>query len=272
MSENYSRMNKLYFQNPVTVNGVCYFASDFHFGAPSDKYVNEEREQRVLTWLDTIMQDATHIFFLGDLFDFWFEYKDVVPRGYYRLFNKFAELKQKNIQVYYFTGNHDMWIKNYFEEEFGFIILRKPQAFIINGKKCLVGHGDGLGPKDYGYKIIKRIFAFKPNIVFFGALHPRISFAIARFFSRKSRAMTAFKNEYFLGIDKEFLVLFAQDVLEREKIDYFIFGHRHLPLQIPLTDNAIYWNTGDWIIHDSYLKISRKNTVLVTPTVVDDFL
>jgi UDP-2,3-diacylglucosamine hydrolase len=159
-----------YFQNPISINGICYFASDFHLGAPANKTKNEERELRIIQWLDNIQQDATHLFLLGDIFDFWFEYRDVVPRGYYRLFAKFAELRQRQITVYYFTGNHDMWVKDYFEKEFGFTIFRQQQAFIINGKHCLVGHGDGLGPKDYGYKFIKALFAFRPNIAFFGAL------------------------------------------------------------------------------------------------------
>lgn len=251
-----------YFQNPISINGICYFASDFHLGAPANKTKNEERELRIIQWLDNIQQDATHLFLLGDIFDFWFEYRDVVPRGYYRLFAKFAELRQRQITVYYFTGNHDMWVKDYFEKEFGFTVFRQQQAFIINGKHCLVGHGDGLGPKDYGYKFIKAIFAFRPNIALFGALHPRCAFLIARFFSAQSRAMTSAQEECFMGNDKEFLVRFALSVLENEKIDYFIYGHRHLPLQIPLVEGAVYLNTGDWLTHDSYLKMGTPEPVL----------
>lgn len=255
-------MSQALFSNPVEIEGTVYFASDFHFGAPADEKLNIEREHRIIHWLTEVEKDATHLFLLGDIFDFWFEYRDVVPRGYYMLFTKFARLKEKEITVYYFTGNHDMWVKDYFEKEFNFTIFRKQQAFIINGKKCLVGHGDGLGPKDYGYKFIKKLFSFRPNITLFGALHPRWAFALARFFSAKSRAMTSEKEEFFMGNDKEFLVQYALSVLEKEKVDHFIYGHRHLPLQIPLVDDAIYWNTGDWLRHDSYLKMSSTTVKL----------
>lgn len=249
-------MSENLFSNPIDIEGTAYFVSDFHLGAPANKVQNEEREHRIINWLTNIEKDATHLFLLGDIFDYWFEYRDVVPRGYYKLFTKFAKLKEKQIVVYYFTGNHDMWVKDYFEKEFGFIIFRQQQSFCINGKKCLIGHGDGLGPGDYGYKFIKKLFSFRPNIALFGSLHPRWAFAIARLVSEKSRAMNLEKEEFFMGNDKEFLVQYALSVLEKEEVDYFIYGHRHLPLQIPLIDDAIYWNTGDWLIHDSYVKMT----------------
>lgn len=254
-------MNELT-ENPITVEGTCYFASDFHFGAP-DEAVSAERENRVLSWLDNIMADAGTLFLLGDIFDFWFEYRDVVPRGYYRLFSKFRELRDKGISVYYFTGNHDMWVENYFSKEFGFQIFRKQQFFIINGKRCLVGHGDGLGKGDLGYKFIKKMFAFRPNVWLYGLLHPRIAFSVARFFSHKSRAMTGAEDSVFLSNDKEMLVQYALSVLKDNEIDFFIYGHRHLPLDIKLSDTARYINTGDWLVHDSFCKFDKTGVELV---------
>ncbi|MCQ2286267.1 MAG: UDP-2,3-diacylglucosamine diphosphatase [Bacteroidales bacterium] len=251
------------FQNPIEVNGKCYFASDFHFGTPNEQG-SLDREERVLAWLDRVLGDADALFLLGDIFDFWFEYKHVVPKGYYRLFAKFAELKQKHIPVYFFTGNHDMWVKDYFTKEFDFHIFREQQAFLINGKKCLVGHGDGLGKGDLGYKFIKHLFAFKPNVWLFGALPPRHAFAIANFFSRKSRAMTGAADAVFIDNDHEMLVQYALSVLQNEEIDFFIYGHRHLPLDIQLNSHSRYINTGDWLTHDSYCFADESGQLCLT--------
>jgi len=239
--------------NPVTIDGTCYFASDFHFGAP-DEAASAERENRVLAWLDEVLANADALFLLGDVFDFWFEYRDVVPRGYYRLFSKFREIHEKGIQIFYFTGNHDMWVDDYFVKEFGFQIFRQQKFFIINGKSCLVGHGDGLGKGDLGYKFIKKMFAFRPNVWLYSLLHPRIAFSIARFFSYKSRAMTGAADNVYMGDEKEMLVQYAYSVLKNHNIDFFIYGHRHLPLDIKLDEKSRYINIGDWLAHDSYCK------------------
>ena len=150
------------FQQPITINGNVFFASDFHLGAPN-REESDRRERKIISWLNQIQDRCTHLFLLGDIFDYWFEYKDVVPRGYYLLFAKLHEMHEKGIVIYYFTGNHDMWVQDYFSTEFGAIVFKQQQAFVINGKRCLVGHGDGLGPKDHGYKFIKAVFAFRPN-------------------------------------------------------------------------------------------------------------
>lgn len=246
------------FQQPITINGNVFFASDFHLGAPN-RAESDRRERKIIDWLDQIKNRCTHLFLLGDIFDFWFEYKDVVPRGYFLLFAKLHELHEKGIILYYFTGNHDMWVQDYFSSEFGAIVFKQQQAFVINGKKCLVGHGDGLGPKDHGYKFIKAVFAFRPNRKLYSCLHPRHSFAIARFFSRKSRAMTSTEEEHYMGDDKEFIVQYCQEVVQNEDIDYFIYGHRHLVIEKNIGDKAIYFNTGDWITHDSYLEFPEGN-------------
>lgn len=249
------------FQDPITLEGNIYIASDFHLGAP-DKAESDKREKRIIKWLDAIKSDAKHLILLGDIFDFWFEYHDVVPRGHFRLLAKLAELhEQNNIQLYYFTGNHDMWATNYFINELGVRLFREQQSFHINGKKYLIGHGDGLGPADYGYKFIKWIFAQPINRKLYSALPPRWAFAMARTFSRKSRAMTSSSEQQFMGNGNEMLVQYIQHVLSNEHIDYFIYGHRHLPIYLNI-GNSTYINTGDWIMHDSYVKISPEEVRL----------
>ena len=238
------------------INGVSYFASDFHFGVP-DRESSLRREEAVVNWLDLISADAKHLFLLGDIFDFWFEYLDVVPKGYFTFLSKLLELNKKGVKIYYFTGNHDMWVGDYFEKEIGMEVFRSQQIFLINGKRCVVGHGDGLDPKDKGYLLIKKIFAFKPNILLYGALPPRWAFSIARKCSHTSRKKTG--KEYFHKDDEDIMLNYILDYLQHdEKIDYFIFGHRHLPLNIHVK-NSVYFNTGDWLTHNSYLRSSSES-------------
>ena len=248
------------FDNPISLEGNIYIASDFHLGAPN-KAESDKREKRIIDWLDNIKADANHLILLGDIFDFWFEYRDVVPRGNFRLLAKLAELRDRGIELYYFTGNHDMWVTDYFVTELGVRLFREQQAFLINGKRFLIGHGDGLGPADNGYKFIKWVFAQPVNRKLYSALPPRWAFAIARHFSRKSRAMTSAAEQQFMGNGNELLVQYIQDVVTKESIDYFIYGHRHLPLELKI-GNSIYINTGDWIMHDSYAKITPEEVHL----------
>ena len=189
---------------------------------------------------------------LGDIFDFWFEYKSVIPRGYTRLLGKLAELSDKGIQIYFFTGNHDLWVRDYFKKELGIKVLNKPETFLINGLKTFVGHGDGLGPRDIGYKILKRIFECKTNQWLFARLHPNFSFWLAQYLSRKSRAANASNDEIYHGDNKEFLILFIKETIKKENFDYFIFGHRHLALEMEIDKQTKYINTGDWIRIFSY--------------------
>ena len=249
------------FTNPVTIKGIVYFASDFHFGAPNAT-ASKEREQRIIKWLDQIEKDATHLFLLGDIFDFWFEYKYVAPKGYFNFLSKLWQLRQKGIEIFYFTGNHDMWVKDYFTKELEIRVFRRQQAFIINGKRCLVGHGDGLGNKEYGYKFIKRLFAFRPHICLYGTLHPYFSFGLAHFLSRKSRAMSPEKEQQYMRDDKETLTQYVLAISQQETIDYFIYGHRHLPIVKELPNGAVYYNTGDWLTHDSFLRMDNNGIEL----------
>jgi UDP-2,3-diacylglucosamine hydrolase len=240
----------------MTLNGKCYFASDFHFGSPN-KEVSNQREELIIQWLDMVLQDGKHLFLLGDIFDYWFEYRCVIPKGNYRFLAKLYEIRKKGIEIYYFTGNHDMWVKNYLVQEFGIHIFRNQKEFIINGKKCMIGHGDGLGPGQYGYKLMRWMFSRKFNIWLYGLLPSSTSFAIARFFSKKSRAMTPSYEEQFMGEDKEFVILFIKEYLKEHNVDYFIYGHRHLALNIPI-NNARYFNTGDWLKLNTYLVFEEE--------------
>jgi UDP-2,3-diacylglucosamine hydrolase len=247
------------FSQSIAISGVCYFASDFHFGAPNQEK-STLREALVIQWLDDIQNDAEHLFLLGDIFDFWFEYNGKPPAFFTSFLNKIAELRKKGIEIYFFTGNHDMWVKNYLKERLGIHIFKKQQEFVINDKKFLIGHGDGLGKGEFGYKCLKLFLNCKINRWLFGFIPPKTGFAIAHFLSRRSRAMKPEYQEKFLGNDKELLVQYCCQYLDRHNIDYFIFGHRHLPLEISIK-NATYFNTGDWLNHNTYIRC-EKNPVL----------
>ena len=238
-----------------------YFLSDFHLGAP-DAAISLSREKKIVGFLDEIKNDAAQIFIVGDLFDFWYEYKKVVPKGYVRILGKLAELTDSGIAIHFFVGNHDMWMRDYFQTELNIPVYFDPKTFTINNKKFLIGHGDGLGPDDKGYKFIKKVFRNKICQGLFGILPPRVGIGIADFFSRKSRAKTGSKNEIFLGEEKEWLVNYCKEVLQKEYYDYFIFGHRHLPLDIQLNENSKYINLGDWIKYFTYAVFDGENTTL----------
>ncbi|WP_298953607.1 UDP-2,3-diacylglucosamine diphosphatase [uncultured Nonlabens sp.] len=228
-----------------------YFSSDNHLGAPTQEK-SKPREQKFLTWLDHIKEDAAAIFLLGDLFDFWFEYKHVVPKNQVRVLGKLAEIADSGIPIYFFVGNHDLWMFGYFEEELGIPVYHRPQAFEFNGKKLLIGHGDGLGPGDKGYKHMKKIFTSKFFQWCFKWVHPDIGVGIARYLSVKNKLISGDEDAVFLGEDKEWLALYAKRKLETEHFDYFIFGHRHLPMEIKVGENSTYINIGDWINHYTY--------------------
>ena len=228
-----------------------YFLSDFHLGAPN---ANESlvREKKIIRFLDEIKLKAAAIFIVGDLFDFWYEYKKVVPKGYVRILGKIAELSDAGIALHFFVGNHDMWMKDYFQTELNTAVYFEPQEFTFSSKTFLIGHGDGLGPGDKGYKFIKKVFRSPVSQLIFGALPPNIGIGIADYFSRKSRAKTGKTDEVFLGEENEWLVIYSREILTKKHFDYFIFGHRHLPLDISLNEKSRYINLGDWIKYFSY--------------------
>lgn len=228
-----------------------YFASDFHLGAP-DTESTKKREQLIVQWLDEIKADAFEIFLVGDLFDFWFEYKHSIPKGFIRLQGKMAEIVDSGIPITLFTGNHDMWMFNYFPTEIGVELYRKPIRKTYNGKEFLIGHGDGLGPGDKGYKFIKKVFANPFCQWLFARLHPNFGIGMANFWSKKSRTANRESDEVFLGEENEWLAIYSKEHLKKEHIDYFVFGHRHLPLDIKVGENSRYINLGEWINYNSY--------------------
>jgi UDP-2,3-diacylglucosamine hydrolase len=238
-----------------------YFASDFHLGAP-DAATSLKREKLLVQWLDEIKNDAQEIYLVGDVFDFWFEYKTAVPKGFVRLLGKLAELSDKGIVLHYFTGNHDMWVFDYLPTEIGLTIYRGVLEKEYNGKRFYIAHGDGLGPGDRGYKFIKKVFANPVCQWLFARLHPNFGIRMANFWSGKSRLHTGSSDEKFLGEDKEWLVIYSKEVLQKKQVDYFIFGHRHLPLDISLGSNSKYINLGEWMNYCSYAVFDGEKTEL----------
>jgi UDP-2,3-diacylglucosamine hydrolase len=238
-----------------------YFLSDFHLGAPDAK-TSLAREKKICRFLDIIKQDAAQIFIVGDLFDFWFEYNTVVPKGYVRILGKLAEITDSGIPVHFFVGNHDMWMKNYFQDELNIPVYFEEKEFVFSGKKFLIGHGDGLGPGDKGYKALKKVFRHPASKWMFALLPPNIGMGLANYFSRKSRAKTGMVDEVFLGEDKEWLITYCKDTLQQKQYDYFIFGHRHLPIDFDLKSGSRYINLGEWIKYDSYAVFDGENLEL----------
>ncbi|MDO5616469.1 MAG: UDP-2,3-diacylglucosamine diphosphatase [Cruoricaptor ignavus] len=229
-----------------------YFTSDQHFGAPTPAE-SKKREERFVRWLDTIKKDAQVLFLMGDLFDFWHEWDYVIPKGYIRVLGKLAELKDAGIELYFFVGNHDLWMKNYFETELGCPVFFEKQYFEINGKVFLLAHGDGLGPGDKGYKRMKKVFTNPLAQWLFKWLHPDLAMRLAVYLSTKNKLISGEDDKQFLGEDKEFLILYSKEKLKTEQIDFFIFGHRHLPMVLDLEGGkAKYINLGDWIGYYTY--------------------
>ena len=246
----------------MDINGKkIYFLSDFHLGAP-DFESSLVREKKVVGFLDSFKQDAAEIFIVGDIFDFWYEDIAVVPKGYTRLLGKLAELTDSGIKVHVFVGNHDMWMSGYFEKELNIPVYHEPKVFERNGKQFYIGHGDGLGPGDKGYKFIKKIFRSPLCQWLFGQLHPTWGIGLANYFSRKSREKTGSADQHFLGEDNEWLIIYSKEVLRQQHFDYFIFGHRHYPIDFKLSDTSRYINLGDWIRTFTYASFDGTDVQL----------
>lgn len=244
-----------------------YFASDIHLGFP-DLKSGRPRELLFTQWLEDIKDKASEIFLVGDIFDFWYEYKSVVPRGFVRVLGKIAEITDAGIPVHFFTGNHDLWVFDYLSSEIGVKIYRKPLETKLLGKNFYIAHGDGLGPGDKGYKLLKKIFESKVLQWLFSRLHPNFAFWIAHSWSKKSRYSKGIIAEKF-NEKSESTYLYAKEILKQKNIDYFIFGHRHLLINKVLDKNSTYILLGDWLHHFSYgvfdgktfelRKIDKKN-------------
>jgi UDP-2,3-diacylglucosamine hydrolase len=244
-------------------NKKIFFASDFHLGVPNPEE-SLKREKLIVAWLDSIKHEAHSIYLLGDIFDFWFEYKYTIPKGYIRLLGKLAELRDAGIPIFFFTGNHDMWMFGYFPDELGIPIYRDPQLLHIGSQKLLIGHGDGLGPGDHTYKFIKKFFNSPVCQWLFARLHPNLGFWIARTWSRKSRITNMKREEKFEGEEGEFLWVYCRELEKIKHHDFYIFGHRHLPLDLKVSESSRYINLGEWVHFNTYAVYDGTNVELKT--------
>lgn len=228
-----------------------YFASDFHLGVP-DHDASLTREKQVVAWLEQVRHDAAAIYLLGDIFDFWFEYSFAIPRGFIRLQGKLADIRDSGIPVYLFTGNHDMWMFDYFPTELGIPVYRQPLELQCGNKRLLIGHGDGLGPGEPGYKILKAFFNSRICQWLFARIHPNLGMRIASFWSRKSRIANMRREEKFLGENREYLLIWCKFQEQHQHRDYYVFGHRHLPLDLEAGASSRYINIGEWVHQPHY--------------------
>jgi len=240
-----------------------FFASDFHLGVPTLE-MSLEREKRICRWLDHIKAEASEIYLVGDIFDFWYEYKYTIPKGTIRLLGKIAEITDSGIPVHFFVGNHDLWMKDYFVKELNVTVHHQPITQVYNGKTFYIGHGDGLGPGDYSYKFLRKIFASRVSQWLFSRIHPNLAFYIAKRSSKRSRIITGDSDEKFLGQENEWLFLYSREYLKNNKVDYFVFGHRHLPLDLNVDGKARYINLGEWINYNTYGVFDGEEMSLLT--------
>lgn len=228
-----------------------YFAADFHLGVP-DYDSSLQRERQIIQWLNDVKSDAHSVYLLGDIFDFWFEYKHTIPKGFVRLLGKLAEMRDAGIPIYFFTGNHDMWMFDYFPKELGIPVFREPIVLEVGSKKLMIGHGDGLGPGDHTYKFLKKFFNSAVCQWLFARLHPNLGITIANTWSRRSRISNKKRDETFQGENGEYLWVYCKQMEASQHHDYYIFGHRHLPLNLKVTDNSTYINVGEWVHHKTF--------------------
>ncbi|MBK7083599.1 MAG: UDP-2,3-diacylglucosamine diphosphatase [Flavobacteriales bacterium] len=242
-----------------------YLLSDFHLGAP-DAASSLQREKRIVAFLDEAAKDAEEILLLGDLFDFWFEYKRAVPRGHVRLLGKLAEIADRGIPLHLFIGNHDMWIFDYVPSEVGLTLHREPVVRTWMGKKFLIGHGDGLGPGDHGYKFMKQVFRNPVCQWLFARLHPNFGLWLGDFWSGRSRLKSYENDRKWLGTDKEWLVQYCREELKKTHYDYLLFGHRHLPVDLEVAPGSRYINLGDWITWFTYAVFDGTDLKLMKRT------
>jgi len=242
-----------------------YFASDFHLGIP-DYESSLHREKKLVSWLDGIKTGASAIFLMGDIFDFWFEYKTVVPKGYTRLLGKLADITDNGIPVHLFTGNHDIWAFEYLNKELNIQLHRHPEIYHIAGKTFYLAHGDGLGPGDNGYKFLKKVFSNRVNQLLFRWLHPDIGSRMGLYFSHKSRLANIVKENkpgYLNRIEDEMLYNYAAGLVRNgSEADYFIFGHRHRPLDVELENKSRLIILGDWLTHFSFAEFDGNKLIL----------
>lgn len=240
-----------------------FFASDFHLGVPTHD-ASVAREKRIVAWLDSIKNEAHTIYLLGDIFDFWFEYRHAIPKGHIRLQGKLAELRDAGIPIVFFTGNHDMWMFDYFPKELGIPVYRDPLVLEVGSQRLLIGHGDGLGPGDHTYKVLKKFFNSSFCQWLFARIHPNLGIGIANRWSKNSRLSNMKREDGYQGNEKEFLWVYCSEVEQKQHHDYYIFGHRHLPLDLPIGEHSRYINLGEWVNFSTYAVYDGKTVTLKT--------
>lgn len=240
-----------------------YFASDFHLGAPNETE-SKIREKRIIRWLDSISNDAAAIFLVGDIFDFWFEYGEVIPKGFIPFISKISQIREQGVPILFFTGNHDLWMKDYFTRELGIPVYHHPIVLSVEGKKILIGHGDGLGQGDNSYKFLKTVFTNPFANWLFRWLHPDLGVKLAKAWSSRSRITNMGKNENRFMNEDEWLWQYCKDLESRFHHDFYIFGHRHLPLELPVGEKSTYFNLGEWVSQNTYLEFDEAGGKLLT--------
>ena len=248
-------------------NKKIYFVSDLHLKIRSDES-NRRRELDFVQWLDTIKADASAIFLLGDIFDFWFEYRLVVPRGFVRLFGKLAELSDSGISIHYFTGNHDQWMRNYLSSEININVYHKSEEFEINGKRFLVGHGNDLDLKGFIPHILHYTFGNRFLRVLFASIHPRWGIAFGKNWSIFHSKHFAGQIKPFIGQENELIFKNIQKILLKKHYDFFVFGHRHLAMDLQVNENSRYINTGEWLETQTYAVFDGEKFSLFSAKIV----
>jgi len=235
----------------------AYFASDFHLGVPNDE-ISLQREKKIVSWLADIAADAQYLFLVGDLFDFWFEYKHVAPKGFVRLLGKLAELSDRGVEVIIFCGNHDLWFKDYLRKEIKAIIIDRPISITLGDKKIYMAHGDGLGPGGLRFKLIRSIFTNPLCQWLFYWIHPNIGYGLAKIWSSISKENPPEPNE------DEKLLIHSKSIEKTYPHDFYIYGDCHLPKVQSISSRATYVNLGDWISHFTYGVFDGKDMTLKT--------
>lgn len=249
-----------YMMNIQTHKSV-FFASDFHLGIPNPME-SQERERRIVSWMKSIKEETAALFLMGDLFDTWMEYKHVIPKGHSRFFGALADFADDHIPIFIFSGNHDVWMRDYFSKEFNAQVIHQPIQVRINELLIEIGHGDGLGPKDYGYKLLKKVMRNPLAQWLYRRFHPDFGFGLASYFSKKGPKHQQVED-VFLGPEREWIIHHCEQVISQQSVDYFIFGHRHLPIEYTLSNGTSkYINLGDWIHHNTFVEIKNNQASL----------
>jgi len=233
------------------INSKTYFVSDVHLGAPAMNN-NPEREARFVQWLEMAAKDAKTIYLLGDIFDFWYEYRKVAPRGFVRTLGKIAELTDRGIRVCFFTGNHDLWVTDYLPTEIGVELYREPVIHQIDGKNFYLAHGDGLNPEEKGYLALKKLFTSRTAQFLFTSLHPNLAFWFGHQWAKRSRLAKGIEPEISKGPEFETNVRFARNFCKSQAIDFFVLGHRHILMDEEIGAGSRMIMLGEWFNHYSY--------------------